>query len=520
MIFFAILAILLVIATYVFVILLAAACVVLPYLLLENSESAPMQLVLLQLFGVVIAGGLLWSLVPRADQFQAPGPVLTREQHPRLFTEMESIASSLNEPLPSEVYLIGEVNAWVADRGGVMGFGSRRVMAVGLPLLSVLTVSQFRAVLAHEFAHYYGGDTSLGPWVYKTKMAMIRSFRAVGSMGQLARFYVLAAMHLVVTLIMKGYFMVFMRAISLISRRQEHRADELACRVAGSQPLIDGLRTIHGTGPAWPFYWTSEVSPFLNNGVVPELGDGFRRFVNTPAIAKKIGENVTREMIEGKVGPYDTHPPLRERIAATQEMERKNGIQTSRAEDNQLASSLLDHPHDAESGFIYALNPSVARGSLRFVEWDQIATQVTIPGWKTTAEEYGDAFEGVTLENIPDAIPKLRDVGAKIADPPGMLLSQDQRTARAGHVLAVGAALVLLGNGWEVQLAPGLFTFQKQGVELNPFEAVQRLVDGTLSREAWTTRCREIGLSDQVLFPVVADQVTPTENAADQKIRA
>ena len=169
---FAILAILLVIASYIFVIILAAVCVYLPFL---------MNAVLLELFGIALAGGLLWSLVPRADKFEPPGPQLRREQHPRLFGELDAIAASLNEPLPSEVYLIGEVNAWVADRGGVMGFGSRRVMGIGLPLLSVLTVAQFRAVLAHEFAHYYGGDTSLGPWVYKTKMAMVRTFRTVGS---------------------------------------------------------------------------------------------------------------------------------------------------------------------------------------------------------------------------------------------------------------------------------------------------------------------------------------------------
>ena len=78
----------------------------------------------------------------------------------------------LDEPMPREVYLIGDVNAFVADRGGFMGFGSRRVMGLGLPLLSILSVSQFRAVLAHEFAHYYGGDTSLGPWVYKTQTAI------------------------------------------------------------------------------------------------------------------------------------------------------------------------------------------------------------------------------------------------------------------------------------------------------------------------------------------------------------
>jgi len=44
-----------------------------------------------------------------------------------------------------------------------MGFGSRRVMGLGLPLLQILTVAQFRAVLPHEFGHYYGADTRQDP---------------------------------------------------------------------------------------------------------------------------------------------------------------------------------------------------------------------------------------------------------------------------------------------------------------------------------------------------------------------
>src|ERR1700683_5107066 len=104
------------------------------------------------------------------------------------------------------------------NRGGVMGFGSRRLMGWGLPLLSTMTVSQFRAVLAHEFAHYYGGDTSLGPWVHRTKTAIVRIFENVGSLGQLARIAVLGVMYLVVASVLKAYFKLFLRAIHMVSR--------------------------------------------------------------------------------------------------------------------------------------------------------------------------------------------------------------------------------------------------------------------------------------------------------------
>jgi hypothetical protein len=42
------------------------------------------QSLLLFPFGIVIAGGLLWSLVPRPDHFKAKGPPLERGQHPLL----------------------------------------------------------------------------------------------------------------------------------------------------------------------------------------------------------------------------------------------------------------------------------------------------------------------------------------------------------------------------------------------------------------------------------------------------
>ena len=164
---FAMLAIVMVVFSYLFTLLLAVACVYLPWLAVSNLPN--FQTFALLLGGIVVAGVMFWSLVPRPDKFEAPGVLLQPASHPRLFAEIENIAASLREPVPREIYLISDPNAWVADRGGLMGFGSRRVMGLGLPLLAALNISQFRAILAHEFAHYYGGDTSLGPWVHRKR---------------------------------------------------------------------------------------------------------------------------------------------------------------------------------------------------------------------------------------------------------------------------------------------------------------------------------------------------------------
>lgn len=485
-----------VIASYIFVVMLAAACVYLPYLALVHSESAGFQILALFLFGIVIAGTMLWSLIPRRDKFAAPGLLLDRSSQPRLFEELDGIAAALKEEIPREVYLVGDANAFVSDRGGILGFGSRRIMGIGLPLLSTLTVSQFRAVLAHEFAHYYGGDTSLGPWVYKTKSSMIRVFENIGSVGALARIAILGVMYLVVTSVLKWYFMAFLRGINFVSRRQEFRADELACLVAGRENLIDGLRTIHGTAIAWPSYWKSEVGPLLGEGKLVAISEGFTRFLRAPDVSTSIEKSLAVRLEKEKTEPYDTHPPLRDRISAAQ-----NFSDCSPLQDSRPAIALLDNPQSSEIRFVEECVPDIPVGSLQYVRWDDVALRVTIPSWQSFIEEYAGDLKGVRAESIPDYIPNFRQIGAHIRDPKGMLLSPDQRTFRAGGLFAGALALAMVRSGWDLEVDPGVFRMRRGDRELNPFQAVNQLMAGKLSREDWVARCSDLGLSSLLLSP-------------------
>ena len=71
------------------------------------------------------------------------------------------------------------------------------LLAIGLPLLQTLTIEEFRALLAHEFAHFYSGDTRLGPWVFRGRETMVRVFNNLGKksqiMGMLTRWAIVGA---------------------------------------------------------------------------------------------------------------------------------------------------------------------------------------------------------------------------------------------------------------------------------------------------------------------------------------
>jgi len=492
LIFWALLAMCFVAGSYLLTLALAVGCIALFFRALSTlSAGVNVQLLALGACGLVIGLTILWSLVPRRDKFHAPGALLQRSCYPRFFAELDHIASSLDEVLPNEVYLVPDLNAWVAERGGVMGFGGRRVMGVGLPLLSVLSVSQFRAVLAHEFGHYYGGDTSLGPWVYKTRDGMVRMLRSLSDPSEIlqlvTRFAIAGALHQLVVAMLVGYWNLFLRAIQMISRRQEYRADELACRLVSSQALIQGLRTIHGAGMVVRSYWDSEVAPLLGSGYRPPIAEGFRRFVSSPLISKAIGEQLDKQLREAQTQPYDSHPLLRDRIAAADRWSTSSQIQ----EDAQ-ASTLIDDIGAAELELLQMLDPQLKQSTLRLVSWDNFTAEFLIPMWKENVVQFTSLLQPITSESLPDTVKNLWEIGSHIPDPKGMLLTPEQRTGRVLELLGTALGLVLIDHGWNVFAQPGQFYLRRDTEKLNPMAMVADIASGKITREDWIEHCRNL----------------------------
>ena len=497
MVFFAFRAIAVIIGSYIFVVLLAAACVYLPYLALLNLEYLQFQLLVLFLAGVVIACTMLWSILPRRVKFEPPGVLLERSAQPRLFAELDNIAASLNEPTPQEVYLMAQVNAFVADRGGILRFRSRRIMSIGLPLFSILTVSEFRGILAHEFAHYYSGDTGLGPLVYKAQSAMIRNLQNIDSLQKIGRIGAAQILYLIVNFILTHQLTLFLRVINFISREKEHRADELACLIAGVNPFLQALRKIHGAEVAWFGYWQSEVAPVLERGFIPVVTEGFAQFVGTPEVADLMREVIESELEKTKADPLSSHPPLRDRIAAIEQL-----TSSSVAEDSAMALALLDHPESAESDLVAFLRGK--KESLRRIGWDELARIAMIPSWKSFVTENAALLQGVSVETIPELIQKLPEIGSRMRDPQGRLLTPNERTERAGRLLATALNLTLLEKGWELEHQPGVFYFHRGEEKTNTFSTVHELIEGKLSREGWFAHCDKLGISGSPLWTEAA----------------
>lgn len=400
------------------------------------------------------AGALLWAILPRIDRFEPPGPPLFRENNPRLFNVIDSVAAATGQAPPADVFLVNDVNAWVTYRGGVMGIGSRRVMGIGLPLLQALSVDELTAVLAHEFGHYASGDVALGPWIYKTRTAIGRTLQGLEGRALQKVFSV--------------YGTLFMRLTQAISRQQELLADQTAARVAGAVHLARSLSKSPAVAPAYHGYWEQEVVPVLQAGYLPPITFGFHEFLASDAVARRCHEISAAVRIDEKAGEFDTHPSLRERLAA---LGFRDDVPADA--DRTPASGLLG---DAEEMAWELLKRSAGQEAierLRPVEWSDVGRVVYGAHWRQAAATNARLLSRFHSDDLPVTLEAYVAVGMEIAP----AASRDEKVGRAIGLLGMGLAVAFLDAGWEadnvIGQPPVLVNRQRPADRIWPFVVVQ-----------------------------------------------
>jgi Zn-dependent protease with chaperone function len=465
---------------YALAVAIAGALFAIPYF-----EWVELRHVTPKLALACIVGGLtiLWAVLPRPDRFEAPGPRLLPSEHPQLFALIERVALATSQAMPVEVYLVHDMNAFVAQRGGVMGLGSRRIMGLGLPLLQAMDVTQLEAVLAHEFGHYHGGDVKLGPWIYKTRAAIIRTVVTLAERGAriLHKPFV-------------WYGKLFLRITHAISRRQEHAADALAASVVGAKPLVDGLKLVHGGAIGFAIYWREDVLPALEAGFRPPLLAGFSRFLGVPRAKELMDGAIDEALAGGESDPYDTHPPLRERIAALAGFaELAPGTQA----DPRPALTLLRAGEDLERSLLMAMARDPARVSaLVPVAWDEVGERVYAKSWQGIFDRARPHLGGLLLANIPAQAEFFAGFARKLAGSEADGAPVEALASFGASQLAGALAHHLARAGWAVTALPGEpVALAKDGARIEPFTRLVGLAAGRVTLDEWRADCAAAGIA-------------------------
>ncbi|OLZ70876.1 peptidase [Streptomyces sp. IMTB 2501] len=290
------------------------------------------------LLAVPVVRGMFMLRTPRGEG--EPGIPVPEAAEPRLWALVRDVAAAAGTRVPDRILLTGDVNASVSEEPRLLGlFPGPRRLHLGVPLLTGLTEAQLRAVLAHEYGHFTGGDTRLSALVVRGRVQLARVIgqfhaKADGKVAaERARQEQAAAKRVaqgkkakkvdtsgsgVTYRMMAGiytaYARLYMRASLSTARDQEFAADLSAARLAGRDATASALREIPVLSASHRFYLDSYATLGLQAGLLPPRGEFFGGFGKLLTAREPELVRLRSELPEEPTSPYDSHPPIAERV--------------------------------------------------------------------------------------------------------------------------------------------------------------------------------------------------------------
>lgn len=318
---------------------------------------------------IIPVGIFLW-VVMKSLWVKLPPPQgirLKRKDAPELFRLIDTLRKRARAPRFHRVLITDDFNAAVAQRPQLGVFGwYRNYLLIGLPLMKMLSVGQFAAVLAHEFGHLAKGHGRLSSWLYRQRQRWSQLMSLFGENGYKGSF--------LFTPFLK-WFAPYFNAYSFpLARANEYEADAASVRATSKVVAAEALTAAYVVGSYldeqfWPqIYRQADDMPQPAFAPYKEMHGHLAGAVPLDTIKQWVGR-----AMQQATGLSDTHPSLKDRLAAF-------------GEEPRYA------PPGSGKSAEYLLGPSLGPITAQF---DRDWTAATEAGWRQRFEEVKEGREAL-----------------------------------------------------------------------------------------------------------------------------
>ena len=236
--------------------------------------------------------------------FELEGEVLDQNAAAGLWNELRLICDQVGTAMPDQVVAGIDVNFFVTELPVTVGNKTYhgRTLYISLALLKQLNGGESGAVLAHEMAHFSGQDTLFSK---RTAPLLVRYNNYLQGLyeGGISRpiFYFM--------LCFRGLFEL---SLGKLSREREFRADRIAAEITSSSSMVGALLRI-GAYAAYRDTIQKELfdreQVLQTANICERIEQGFPQFAVSFLSDPRLSSLQTAH-------PFDTHPPLVQRLAA------------------------------------------------------------------------------------------------------------------------------------------------------------------------------------------------------------
>ena len=286
---------------------------------------------------------------------------INRNKEPELFKLIDEVVNEVGTEQPKKVFLSNDVNAFVNYNSTFwsMFLPVKKNLTIGMGLINTTTVSELKAILAHEFGHFSQRSMKVGSYVnqankmiydmlynnknFNESMESFASTHAIiGMFTKLSVWFING----IQWILAKFYDFLYLKHMSL-SRQMEFNADAIATYVVGSDVKSASLLRLDlsdtALGNSLNFYLDKKINSDTKNIYQNQT-------ILLHYLAKENNHDVKNELPyinENELDRYNksklkienqwaSHPTTKQRIEAI----KKLNIPSENV-DNRLAKSIV-----------------------------------------------------------------------------------------------------------------------------------------------------------------------------------
>lgn len=190
---------------------------------------------------------------------------LNKKDYPKIWSFAYKICEETGAPKPKNIYVDPDVNAYVSYTNMWLSLflPVKKELTIGLGLVSCLNLSEFKAVIAHEFGHFAQKSMKIGSYIISANTIIYDMIYSRDKWDDLldqwrasdirlsAAAWVITPIIWSIRQILSLFYQFLNITYSSLSREMEFNADKVAVSTAGSDSIISALWELDNGYNSW-----------------------------------------------------------------------------------------------------------------------------------------------------------------------------------------------------------------------------------------------------------------------------
>lgn len=260
--------------------------------------------------------------------------ILRKEDYPELWGFILKICTETGAPKPKTIYADPDVNAYVSYTNMWLSLflPVKKELTIGLGLVSCINMSEFKAIMSHEFGHFSQRSMKIGSYIISANTIihdmifardkwddLLEQWRSSDIRLSFAA-WIITPIIWVIRQILTLFYQFLNIMHSSLSREMEFNADKVAISTSGSDAIISGLWKLDDGASKWnntinysylasqKQIFTSNLYLHNNHAILKDKDEQFEKLKALPN-DKRGGKLFFTNSEHSKVNMYASHPP-------------------------------------------------------------------------------------------------------------------------------------------------------------------------------------------------------------------